>query len=77
MSQREEETAIHDLWSWPAASASDVWAENASPVKRWKTSGIDFEQLWMDMYRGLPKDKLEMTVAVVKRIWGRRNEFIF
>lgn len=66
---------IEALWSYLAAS--DVWTKNASPVKKWKSSGMEFVQLWIDLYRRLTKEKLEETMVIMKRIWAGINKFIF
>lgn len=55
----------------------DVWADNESSVRKWKPNVLDFEYLWLDMCRRLPKESLEKSVAIMRRIWGKRNEFIF
>lgn len=42
--ERETETTIHALWSYPAAN--DVWGETNSPVKKWSSMELHFLQLW-------------------------------
>ncbi|KAF5475754.1 hypothetical protein F2P56_007529 [Juglans regia] len=70
-----EESVLHILWSCP--SAADVWAESNSPVKKWANEGVDFMSLWIKMINELKKEEIEWMAVVMRRIWLRRNRFIF
>ncbi|XP_040993121.1 uncharacterized protein LOC121239848 [Juglans microcarpa x Juglans regia] len=69
------ESVMHAIWNCPAAS--DVWAKEGSPVKKWWSGEQSFTQLWTDMYRKLTKNNIEKMVMIMKNIWYRRNKFVF
>ncbi|KAG2673468.1 hypothetical protein I3760_13G091900 [Carya illinoinensis] len=66
---------IHALWSYPATF--DVWVENANLVNKWKIGEVEFVQMWIELYRRLPKAKLEVAIVIIRRIWSKRNDYIF
>lgn len=70
-----EEFVIHILWCCPASS--NVWAKKVSLVNKWKTNCLDFIQLWIEMYKKLPKEKLEEVGVIMKNILYRRNKYYF
>ncbi|KAF5458726.1 hypothetical protein F2P56_022736, partial [Juglans regia] len=70
-----EESVFHILWSCP--SAADVWAESNSPMKKWANEGVDFMSLWIKMINALKNEDIEWMAVVMRRIWLRRNRFIF
>ncbi|KAF5441933.1 hypothetical protein F2P56_037100 [Juglans regia] len=70
-----EESMIHILWN--CISATDVWAKNNSPVKKWANEEVDFMSLWIKMIHDLKREELEWKVVVMRRIWLKRNRFIF
>ncbi|XP_042958180.1 uncharacterized protein LOC122293763 [Carya illinoinensis] len=72
--EREEESTIHALWGCPAAS--DVWAENDSPVHKWASSVGDFMKLWKQLNHYL-EEKVGLVAYTLRRIWLRRNTVIF
>lgn len=54
-----------------------MFGQKMCRIKKWKIEGNNFLHLRWDMHSGLSKDKLEIIVAIMKKIWDRRNEFIF
>ncbi|XP_042983169.1 uncharacterized protein LOC122312591 [Carya illinoinensis] len=73
--EREEESTVHALWSCP--SASDVWADNDSPVKKWACSVVNFMELWKKLNYCLEEEKVGLVACTLRRIWLRRNVVIF
>ncbi|XP_042969115.1 uncharacterized protein LOC122301804 [Carya illinoinensis] len=73
--EREEESTVHALWSCP--SASYVWAENDSPVKKWACSVVNFMELWKKLNYCLEEEKVGLVACTLRRIWLRRNAVIF
>lgn len=71
----EEESVSHALRS--CLAIRNVWTEKASPVQKWQSDAKEFQQMWMEMYEGLTKEKLELTMTIMNKIWGRRNRFLF
>ncbi|XP_042962682.1 uncharacterized protein LOC122296954 [Carya illinoinensis] len=55
----------------------DVWAENASPVQKWVSNEREMQELWADWCEKLSINDLELMVMVLRRIWLRRNSFVF
>lgn len=49
--EREEELAIHTLWSCPASS--DVWGEESSPLKKWSDADTNVWELWQTLIEKL------------------------
>ncbi|KAG6647467.1 hypothetical protein CIPAW_07G081000 [Carya illinoinensis] len=73
--EREDETVIHALWRCPAAA--DVWAKEGRPVKKWNNNVSSFVELWSDMQKKLGRDEVEAVAYILRRIWLRRNYWIF
>ncbi|XP_040988973.1 uncharacterized protein LOC121236596 [Juglans microcarpa x Juglans regia] len=71
----EEETLIHVLWECPATN--DLWGNDASFVKKWTRSEVDFLKLWEQLRCKLNKNQLEEVAVMLRKLWLRRNEWIF
>ena len=72
---KEEESVIHVLWD--CLAANDVWASGLSGVQKWKRGEGDFLRLWVNMSEVFEKDKLEKIVVMLRKVWLRRNTFVF
>ncbi|KAG2667500.1 hypothetical protein I3760_15G118100 [Carya illinoinensis] len=72
---REVETMGHAIWSCEAAR--DVWAENASPLRKWSCSDESLSEVWERIIQKLPKLEVEMVAVSMRKIWLRRNKLIF
>ncbi|KAF5454786.1 hypothetical protein F2P56_024425 [Juglans regia] len=75
MCNAEEETLIHVLWECPAAN--DLWGDDASYVKKWTRSEVDFLELWEQLRCRLNKNQLEEVAVMLRKVWLKRNEWIF
>ncbi|XP_040987746.1 uncharacterized protein LOC121235462 [Juglans microcarpa x Juglans regia] len=72
---REVESVTHSLWS--CATSSDIWAESVSPIKKWPSYELDFYPLWGRLVKNLNQGELEKVAAIMRKIWLRRNKFVF
>lgn len=72
---REEETIIHALRSYPAASG--VWGYETSPMSKWSNTAPSFWHLWKQMVDKLKTQELGMSATILKQIWTRRNLVVF
>ncbi|KAG7991176.1 hypothetical protein I3843_02G061900 [Carya illinoinensis] len=75
MWSRDEESVTHVLWECQAAN--DVWALSLNGVHKWKKEGREFLQLWEKLMEGLDKNRLEEVAVQIRRVWLRRNIFVF
>ncbi|XP_040986468.1 uncharacterized protein LOC121234565 [Juglans microcarpa x Juglans regia] len=75
MCDAEEESLIHILWECPAAN--DLWGNDASYVKKWTRSEVNFLELWEQLRCQLSKNQLEEVAVMLRKVWLRRNEWIF
>ncbi|XP_042939569.1 uncharacterized protein LOC122274612 [Carya illinoinensis] len=66
---------MHVLWTCPAAN--DIWAEPESLVHKWSRKEEDFMGLWERMMQNLNKNQMEEVVMILRRVWWRRNTFVF
>lgn len=71
----EEETILHIFWQCPAAN--DSWAEDRSPVKKYTMIEEDFFALWGKIIKIFDILEMEWIVVTIKKIWRRRNEYVF
>jgi len=71
----EEEDAIHALWLCPAAK--DVWGCSSSYFHKFCFAGADFQGLFAYCMERCTKDELELMATTARRIWLRRNAWIF
>lgn len=46
-------------------------------MHKWPGLFKDFLELWKELQARLQSEQLDLVVAVMKRIWYRRNVFIF
>ncbi|XP_041020374.1 uncharacterized protein LOC121261991 [Juglans microcarpa x Juglans regia] len=72
---REEESVMHAIWECPAAT--DVWAEQGSPVQKWSVGVKSFYQLWEEVHSKLTAENVEKMVFILRNIWYRRNMVVF
>ncbi|XP_042954550.1 uncharacterized protein LOC122290955 [Carya illinoinensis] len=72
---KDEESVTHVLWECQAAN--DVWALSLNGVHKWKRGGMEFLQLWEKLLEGLDKNRLEEVAVQIRRVWLRRNTFVF
>ncbi|XP_042974665.1 uncharacterized protein LOC122306301 [Carya illinoinensis] len=61
----------------PVCKIHKETAENASPVQKWVSNEREMQELWADWCEKLSINDLELMVMVLKRIWLRRNNFVF
>ncbi|XP_042978176.1 uncharacterized protein LOC122308928 [Carya illinoinensis] len=71
----EEETIMHALWECPAAN--NLWGNNESCVKKWARFELNFMTLWEKFMDRLTKDQLEEMVVLLRKVWLRRNDWVF
>lgn len=69
---------MHVLWECSAANVH-IWANGLSGVQKWKREGGDhFLLLWEKLMMGaLEKVKLEEIAVQFRKVWLRRNTFVF
>ncbi|XP_042944818.1 uncharacterized protein LOC122278700 [Carya illinoinensis] len=73
--ESEEESIGHAIWN--CVSASDVWNEIESPVQKWGCTEWDLFVVWAKMVENLSQEQLEFVATVMRKIWLRRNQFVF
>jgi ribonuclease HI len=71
----EDEDAMHALWLCPAAR--DVWGCSSSCFQKFCFAGADFQSLFAYCMERCTKDELDLMVTTARRIWLRRNVWIF
>ncbi|XP_042950060.1 uncharacterized protein LOC122282171 [Carya illinoinensis] len=52
-------------------------ANELSGVQKWKRDGGDFLLLWERLMEGLDRGKLEAVAMQLRKVWLRRNTFVF
>ncbi|XP_042958006.1 uncharacterized protein LOC122293492 [Carya illinoinensis] len=75
MCEVEEETIMHVLWECPAAN--NLWGNDESCVKKWARSESNFMSLWEKLMDRLHKNQLEEMTVLLRKVWLRRNDWIF
>ncbi|XP_042974604.1 uncharacterized protein LOC122306236 [Carya illinoinensis] len=75
MCEAEEETIMHVLWECPAAN--NLWGNDESCVKKWVRSESNFMSLWEKLMDRLAKNQLEEMTILLRKVWLRRNDWIF
>jgi hypothetical protein len=70
-----EEDAFHALWLCPAAK--DVWGCSSSCFQNFCYAGFTFQGLFAYCLERCTKDELELMATMARRIWLRRNAWIF
>ncbi|KAG6636180.1 hypothetical protein CIPAW_11G093000 [Carya illinoinensis] len=73
--KREDESVCHTLWS--CNRAGDVWACERSPVHKWPSSERDVFEFWSEWSSKLAQDQVEIMAMVLRRVWLRRNGWVF
>lgn len=71
----EPVTITHTLWECPATS--DVLDEEASPLWKWKAAAPNFMDLWTAIAAKTSTKTQELCALVCRKLWLRRNSFIF
>ncbi|XP_040988095.1 uncharacterized protein LOC121235763 [Juglans microcarpa x Juglans regia] len=66
---------MHAVWS--CLTASDVWAEKDSSVNKWCSSDEVFVDWWVKLNVFLKEEELEVVACIMRKIWMRRNSFLF
>ncbi|KAG6628833.1 hypothetical protein CIPAW_14G039600 [Carya illinoinensis] len=73
--ERRVETAVHMIWG--CSAASDVWAMDESPVRKWCNAEWGFAELWASMFQKLRIEDVELMAYTMMRLWLRRNLLVF
>jgi ribonuclease HI len=71
----EDDDALHALWLCPAAK--DVWGCSSSSFQKFCFAGADFQSLFAYCMDRCTKDELDLMATTARRIWLRRNAWIF
>jgi hypothetical protein len=71
----EVETISHILWSCP--SSSDVWGACSKKIQKCSIAAMDFTQMLGQLLVKMEKEDIEFLATVARRIWLRRNSFVF
>ncbi|XP_042962692.1 uncharacterized protein LOC122296963 [Carya illinoinensis] len=71
----EEETIMHALWECPAAN--NLWGNDESCVKKWARTEWNFMSLWEKFMDRLTKDQMEEMAVLLRKVWLRRNDWVF
>ncbi|XP_062170524.1 uncharacterized protein LOC133876257 [Alnus glutinosa] len=71
----EEEDALHALWLCPAAK--DVWGSSLSCFQKFSFTGPNFRGLFSYCMERCTKEELELMAVTARRIWLRRNAWVF
>lgn len=70
--EKEVETVSHTLWS--CGATSDVWFNS---IQKWSSTEEDLIVLWVKFIRYSPQEELEVVAITIRRVWLRRNNFIY
>ncbi|KAF5444816.1 hypothetical protein F2P56_033916 [Juglans regia] len=70
-----EETSGYVLWS--CVATSDVWFEKMSKAQKLICREEDFLDTWTKLSQKLQKSDLEGMVLIFRKVWQRRNNWIF
>lgn len=54
-----------------------MWAEEHKPIQKWANVEENLMELWENLMSRLSKAGLEWIATTMRRIWLRRNGFIF
>jgi hypothetical protein len=71
---KEAETAVHVLWSCPAAQ--DVWGTCCLKIQKMQSWYEDFMLVFADVRRRCNEEEIELFAVIAKAIWARRNGMI-
>jgi hypothetical protein len=71
----EEEDALHALWLCPVAK--DVWESSFSCFQKFNFAGPNFRGLFAYCMERCTKEELELMAVTARRIWLRRNAWVF
>ncbi|XP_042976027.1 uncharacterized protein LOC122307281 [Carya illinoinensis] len=66
---------MHVLWE--CSATNDIWTEDGSRVQKWNRTETDFLKLWESLMQKLNIDELELMAVLFRKVWMRRNAFIF
>lgn len=70
-----EENVIHAIWNCPASQ--DVWHQCSRPLQKSSSPKTTILELMQELEDTGGKELVEEFVLVAKRVWMRRNQFIF
>ncbi|KAG6639514.1 hypothetical protein CIPAW_10G106100 [Carya illinoinensis] len=73
--KREEETVVHAVWS--CVSARGVWSLASKKLQKRGMSPALFVDLFESLLQVLDEVSIQEFVVVARRVWWRRNCFIF
>ncbi|KAF5458866.1 hypothetical protein F2P56_022864 [Juglans regia] len=71
----EEENIIHAIWNYPAAQ--DVWHQCSTKLQKCHSPKPSIKNLITELEDSGGKEVIEEFAVVARRIWMRRNQFIF
>ena len=72
---RESETAVHALWSCPAAQ--DVWGSCCLKLQKMQSGYESFLLVFADIRKRCNEEEVDLFAVISKAIWARRNGVIF
>lgn len=75
MCELEEESTCHALWS--CRGASNVWAEESSPLDKCSSNEVELYEVWDRLVTKVSRAELELVAVVIRMIQLRRNDFLF
>lgn len=61
---QEAKTVIHVLWRF--LTASNIWGDVVSPIKKWPTNYEDFWSLWSCMITEFPPRQLALSAMILR-----------
>jgi len=73
--KQEEETIIHVLWTCPVAV--DVWGSGPKIFQKSYAWGNSFLQMMTCIFARFKTEEMELIEVLARRIWLRRNTFVF
>jgi ribonuclease HI len=73
--EMEDEDALHAMWLCPAAR--DVWGNSGSVFQKYCYAGTNFKGLLAYCMERGTKEDLELMAVIARRIWLRRNAWLF
>lgn len=62
---------------WNCEASLGVCAELKNPLQKWWCQERSFFDIWDDMVSNLQRNYLEEAATIARRIWFRKNKFVF